>query len=238
MLAKRALMVGAIILLLTGMTACGQGTTQEVGAAVAPVATATAGAKPATGEVVDVTPLTDAELAAQPVGQTDPGGSTEDAAATTEPPPTSMEPGMDATYTDSTYGFSVGHPADFVIIAQPAEQLAALAPRPVAVIRFLNPVTAASDIVELEPADLEVRIFAADPAATLEQWLIANTLLPADGTGSKPFQTARLSGIEVCASTMLAPGCSYYVEGDTWIYQMTPATTTGESMLQTVTIAP
>jgi hypothetical protein len=47
------------------------------------------------------------------------------------------------------------------------------------------------------------------------------------------FQAANVAGVEVCASTMIAPGCSYFVMGNGFIYQLTPATLEGEAMAPT-----
>jgi hypothetical protein len=64
-------------------------------------------------------------------------------------------------------------------------------------------------------------------------------LLPADGTVPlKPFQTANVSGVQVCASTMIAPGCSYFVLGSGWVYQLTPATLEGETMVRSFMLIP
>ena len=110
----------------------------------------------------------------------------------------------------------------------------------------MNPVTASSEIVDLEPADLEIRVYAAGgipvqggASADLDSWLTSNGLLPADGSlQPKPFQTENVSGVEVCASTMIAPGCSYYFTGSGWVYQLTPATLQGEAMVKTFRLIP
>jgi hypothetical protein len=139
------------------------------------------------------------------------------------------KPKMDnepTVYRDSRYQFSLGYPADFVFREQPAEQLTNLEPRPLASFRIMGPATA-------DPADLEVRVFGADQAASLKGWLRSNGLLPAE---LKPFKTAHVSGVEVCSSTMIAPGCSYFVLGDGWIYQLTPASVEGERITRTFTL--
>jgi uncharacterized protein YceK len=147
-------------------------------------------------------------------------------------------PAGSATFSDSTYGFTLVHPADFVVFTATAEQLAQAVPTPVAGYRFMNPQTAASDIVDLEPADLEVRLYAAPAGVSLEQWLMQNGLLPADGSApATPFQVGSVQGVEVCSSTMLAPGCFYFVLDGSWIYQLTPATPEGESMLQSFALS-
>jgi hypothetical protein len=128
-------------------------------------------------------------------------------------------------YRDNTYQFSLSYPADFVVREQPAEQLTGLEPRPLASFRILNTAT--------DPADLEVRVFDADRTASLKGWLRSNGLLLGE---PKPFQTAHVSGVEVCSSTMIAPGCSYFVLGNGWIYQLTSASVEGESIVRTFTL--
>jgi hypothetical protein len=143
------------------------------------------------------------------------------------------------TYTDSTYGFSVSYPDDFVFRTLPAEKLAGLKPKPLASFIIMNPVTASSDIVDLEPADLEIRVYGGGEIEALESWLISNGLLPTDGTVPlQPFQAANVSGIKVCASTMIAPNCSYFVPGKGWVYQLIPVTLEGEAMIDTFMLVP
>jgi hypothetical protein len=75
-------------------------------------------------------------------------------------------------------------------------------------------------------------------ASSLEEWLRSNGLLPVDNTlALEAFQAANVSGVEVCASTMIAPGCSYFVMGNGFIYQLTAATLEGEAMAQTFMLA-
>jgi hypothetical protein len=140
-------------------------------------------------------------------------------------------------YTDNTYAFSVAYPDTFVARMQPAEQLAQFTPMPSAALRVMSPVVAASDLGDREPADLEIRVYKVGQIASLERWLTSNGLLSAGDT-VQPFQAATVSGVEVCASTMLAPGCSYFVLGGGRIYQLTPATQEGEAMMDTFTLLP
>jgi hypothetical protein len=96
----------------------------------------------------------------------------------------------------------------------------------------MNPKIASSDIVDLEPADLEIRVFETGPPTPLESWLTSNHLM---STGDKvqPFDTANISGVQVCASPALAPGCSYFILDNARVYQLTPATQEGEAMIET-----
>jgi hypothetical protein len=142
------------------------------------------------------------------------------------------------TFTDNTYKFSLCYPADFVFRSQPPEKLANLKPKPDASLIIMNPVTAASESVDLEPADLEIRVYSMGQRS-LESWLTSNGLLPASGTITvKTFQAANVAGVELCDSTQTAFGCSYFVLGDGWIYQLTPATVEGETMIDTFMLLP
>ncbi|MBM4467452.1 MAG: hypothetical protein FJ014_18165 [Chloroflexi bacterium] len=239
MLVKRFLnMLCITIVSLLGATACTPDMQSEAGAVVPPSATATASNQVQShgeGVVVDVTPMSDTELAVQSPGQSEPGAGAASGESQAEPEAQGgqPQPGTMVVYADSTFKFSVGYPADFVFHTQPAEKLAQFDPMPAASFIFMNPVTASSDVADLEPADLEIRVYVAGQIASLDSWLTSNGLLPADGTVPlKPFQTANVSGVQVCASTMIAPGCSYFILGNGLVYQLTPATLEGETMVR------
>jgi hypothetical protein len=184
--------------------------------------------------VVDAPQLSEAELENQPPGKSAPGPS-----AGQSRPGQSAPAGGTAVYTDSAYQFAVNHPADFVLRALPADELAQFSPTPDAVFTFMNPVTAASDIAEYEPADLELRVYALNQGATLNDWLVATGLLSIENLALlKPFQAADTTGVELCASTMIAPGCSYFFVGNGRVYRLTPATLDGEAMLNTFRLNP
>ncbi|MBK8049650.1 MAG: hypothetical protein IPK16_22610 [Anaerolineales bacterium] len=187
-----------------------------------------------TGTVVDMTPFADADLAAQPPGRSAAGGASTDPGQV-DPGQTeaggAQPPGPLVAYTDAVFGFGINYPSDYVFRPRAAEYLAQLIPPPVAGFTIMNPVTAASDLGDAEPADLEIRVHPAGGATSLDNWVAANGLL-ADGT-SQPFQTPNAAGLKWCASTMIAPGCSYLFPGNGWIYQLTPATLEGEAMMQT-----
>lgn len=181
--------------------------------------------------VVDGTLLSEEELANQPPGQSDPLGA--DGAT----PPEAAE--LDAVYTNAAYKFEVAHPADFVIREQPADKLAQLTPTPVASFTFMNPVLARSQNVELELADLEIRVFNAGPTATLENRIKSIGVVPEDSIRPlTPFVTSKITGVEVCASSMIFPACSYFFTGSDWVYQLIPVTLEGEAMLDTFDIIP
>lgn len=151
---------------------------------------------------------------------------------------TSSPPGKISIYQDPLYKFSVEYPGEFVFRQISDENLLSLSPKPVASFIIMNPKTATSDAVDLEPADLEIRIYEVNGASSLDAWLkskglLSNTMPP------RPFQTKRnVSGIELCAATLIGPGCSYFFLGNAWIYGLTPATLEGETILHSFTLIP
>ena len=184
--------------------------------------------------VVDAPQLSEAELENQPPGKSAPGPS-----AGQSRPGQSAPAGGTAVFSDGAYQFAVEHPADFVLGALQAEALAEFSPMPDAVFTFMNPVTADSDIVEFEPADLEIRLYTLNQGMTLNDWLIAAGLLSIENLALlKPYQAANATGVELCASTMIAPGCSYFFVGNGRVYRLTPATLEGEAMLNTFRLNP
>lgn len=157
---------------------------------------------------------------------------------TPETPNSTLQPEAMIVYTDPTYPFSLRHPAGFVVRAQPPEKLAQLSPAPTAAWIFMNPSAASSQIADLEPADLEIRVYASRQDAALNDWLTSHSLLPADNSVPlKPFRISNASGVQLCSSTMIAPACSYFVTSGNSIYQFIPATQAGEAMLATVQLA-
>ena len=133
-------------------------------------------------------------------------------------------------YTDTTYQFQLSYPAEFVLRTLPPEKLSQLTPVPVATLRFLRQALASND---LEAADLEIRVYDMGQEASLERWLVAQSLVAAGSNEAKPFQTERAAGTEVCASTMIAPGCSYFFVAQGLVYQLIPASLEGEAMMKT-----
>jgi hypothetical protein len=242
MLARRFLIMSWItIVSLLGASACTPGQGSEAVAVVPSSATETASSLAQSsdkfeGEVVEETPMSESELAVQPTGRTEPGAAAPGAGsqAAPEAQPGQRQPGKMAIYEDSTYKFKVDYPADFVFRTRSPEKVAQLKPLPAASFIILNPGSAASGQSDLEPADLEIRVYVAGQTASLDSWIASNGLLPANSTVQpQPFQTANVSGLKVCGSTMIAPGCFYFVMGGGWIYQLTPASLEGETMVNT-----
>jgi len=148
-----------------------------------------------------------------------------------------MQSGAPIAYSDSTYKFNITYPENFVVGALSAEKLAQLTPTPEVAVTFMNPVTAASDLGDAEPADLEIRFYSAGDEPSLEDWLTSNELIQSGGSASlNPYHAANTDGVRVCAPTMLALGCAYFVMGNGFIYQMTPASIEGEEMAKSFTL--
>ena len=141
------------------------------------------------------------------------------------------------TYVDPIYGFRIHYPRDFVVRPQNVAQLAQSIPAPAASIFFMNPTMAAGDLAEIEPPDLEVRAYEAGTVTSLKSWLDSVGFAGAhNGFVDEPYRKGGIEGIEVCRTTMAAPGCSIFVlHGDT-VYQLTPMTAEGEAMMETLVL--
>lgn len=244
MLPKQAVFMLSILLLsLLGIIACTpaleRGSATSDPAVSEPAAAAQNAPAPATPPVQSNQPVTVATTAPvttttapQPQGQSPAGAAAGDEAVTE--PDEQLSTSTMAAYRDNNYQFSVDYFDNFVLRTPTPDQLAMFEPTPVASFRFLNPVIAASDLGDLEPADLEILVFAMEAEVTLDAWLAtAGLLATAGNVAPPPFQTANVSGVEVCTSTMIFPGCFYFVMGRNWIYRLTPATIEGEQMLET-----
>lgn len=188
-------------------------------------------------------PKSAADGATLPMGQTGSGGASKtegDAADETETEDSSAADQQELTmkqitYTSETYFFQIMHPTNFVIRPQSTEYLTQLEPAPAAALLFLHPDTAASDLGDLELADLELRIHEMGETAELEEWLIANQFLPTDGSISpQSYPMTNVAGVELCSSMLIAPGCSYFVTNGSLIYQLIPASLEGEAVMQTL----
>ncbi len=260
MLAHKFVALLVALLVIAGAAACAPSGGQEIPAvgnveesaalanaadAGAPVDALASGA-PATslttpnGQVVDVTPMSAAELAAQPPGQTEGGPAEADAdeAGQTEPGEAGELPSTAdwVTYADSAFGFSVAHPPAFIVRPADAARLTGLIPTPTASIYFMAPATAESALAGTDAPDLEVRIFETGPVGSLTDWLSSA------GVGADQTQTAKqvgaLPGVEVCVSTMIFPACSVFVAAGSRVYQLRALNLEGEAMMQTFAVAP
>lgn len=137
-------------------------------------------------------------------------------------------------YMDPTYGFNIHYPNGFVVRQQDVSELSQFTPTPLVSTFFMNPAMAAGELAGAEPPDLEVRVYRAEAADSLQAWLVSAGFASSDSIGAaKPFQNANVSGLEVCHSTMIAPGCSVYVLRNGRVYQLTAISKEGEAMIRT-----
>ena len=144
-----------------------------------------------------------------------------------------------STYADPTYGFTIGYPKGFVVRQQDVSKLSQFTPTPLVSTFFMNPTMAAGELAGVEPPDLEVRVYRAQAADSLKTWLVSVGFATSDTiAAAKPFRNAGVSGLEVCHSTMAAPGCSVYVLYNGRVYQLTPISKEGEAMIQTFALLP
>ncbi len=148
------------------------------------------------------------------------------------------EPGLPASitmslYEDPVYRFSIEYPVAFLFRRVSEDRLKGLNPRPVAAFVILRPDMVNAVEEGVESADLEIHIFPLGDSLSLESWLKSNGVLESS------FVRRRVgSGLEICASTLIAPGCSYFFLGQGWVYRLTPATLEGENLVSTFRILP
>ncbi len=178
----------------------------------------------------------------QQTGRSEPGGGEVVAGETGEQTPSRGSPVSSAgwsTYADPTQGFSIGYPKDFVVQSRDVSKLARVTPMLLASILFMNPTMAAGKLAGSEPPDLEVRVYRAEGAASLTSWLVSVGLASSDMvTAGQPFRNASVDGLEVCQSTMIAPGCSVYILRNGRAYQLTSISLEGETMIETFALPP
>lgn len=201
--------------------------------------TGTLATPPAAGQVVEATPLSESELAAQPPGQTE-GGAAQGDDAQTEPGDAGDESAASTetqVYSDGAYGFSLVAPANFVIQAADPARLSGLVPTPDAAVYFMEPGLAESALAGTDAPNLEVRVFETGPVAALSDWLAAAGL-GADQTQTATALGSGLSGVEVCGTTMIVPNCSLFIAGGERVYQLRALDQAGEAMAQSFVVTP
>lgn len=177
------------------------------------------------------------ETAATPAGQqTEPRAA--ETGAETPSPDTPSTPESWLTYSDPMYGFTIGYPNGFVVRQQDVSKLSQFTPTPLVSTFFMNPTMAAGELAGAEPPDLEVRVYRAEAADSLKTWLVSVGFATSDTiAAAKPFRNAGVNGLEVCHSTMIAPGCSVYVLHKGRVYQLTAISKEGEAMIGTFALA-
>ena len=79
-----------------------------------------------------------------------------------------------------------------------------------------------------------MRVYQAGAVDSLKSWLVSVGLASVDsGAVAQPYRNASISGLKVCQSTMIAPGCSVYVLRSGRVYQLTPISLEGDAMIET-----
>jgi len=250
----RAVLVMLVAFAVVGCSPSGgePSAAESAGGAVNPIASNSAAATDATaspgalapagqGQAVDVTPMSEAELAAQPTGQApggtgDDGSGSEDGGQAGPDVPEASNPAGWVVYTDATHGYSVAHPTDFIVREADPARLAGLVPLPAASVYFMNPTTAESALAGTDAPDLEVRIHETGAVASVTDWLAAAGV----GTDQMVSSTTlnALPGAQVCASTMIVPQCSTFVAGNDRVYQLRALNQEGEMMAQSFSLVP
>jgi hypothetical protein len=188
------------------------------------------------GNMVEATPRSESERAAQPQGQSELGAGesvTGDTGQQTPSPAPPVPPAGWVTYINSAAGFSITYPKGFVVQPQDVSKFAQFTPTPVTSIFFMNPTMAAGALAGIEPPDLEVRVYRAGAADSLRSWLVSAGFASVGSSAVQPYQNASVSGLEVCQATLIAPGCSVYVLHSGRVYQLTPMSREGEAMSET-----
>jgi hypothetical protein len=176
--------------------------------------------------------MSEAELANQPQGQSEPGAG--ETGEQIPSPSLPVRPAGWTAYVDPTHGFRINYPNGFVVQPQDISKLAHFTPTPVASIFFMNPTMAAGDLAGIEPPDLEVRVYQAGAVDSLESWLVSVGFASASsGVFVRPYRNASVSGLKVCQSTLIAPSCAVYVLHSGRVYQLTPISLEGEAMIET-----
>jgi hypothetical protein len=98
----------------------------------------------------------------------------------------------------------------------------------------MNPIMAAGDLAGIEPPDLEVRVYQVGVVNSLRSWLLSVEFISTDNSAvPQTYRNSNVTGLKVCQSTMLAPGCSVYVLQGNYVYQLTPISVEGEKIMDT-----
>lgn len=142
------------------------------------------------------------------------------------------------TYTDTTYNFSISVPPDFVVDQLSQTDLVAHTPTPLAATEFVDSDTMQSDVADLAPPNLLIRVFANETQEPIEEWLTNRGLLDHEaGWYTEPFEGLYTSGISVYSPSFMAPGWFVYVTDQSYVYQLTALGTDAELMLNTFSVS-
>jgi hypothetical protein len=124
-------------------------------------------------------------------------------------------------HTDSTYGFAVGYPKDYVILKE------AVLPTPtqppmVQRVRFQRKEVAAGQFADLEPPMFTIHVFTRSSGRSLRDWLDSFGLLPPSSEISAVRLEGASEGLRVDLRQQLAPNKFVYFATDTYVYGLIP----------------
>jgi hypothetical protein len=132
------------------------------------------------------------------------------------------------------HGFRLEYPRGFVARSQDISKLGRFSTGLLASFYVMNPTMAAGDLAGIEPPDLEIRVYSARAAQSLEDWLRSVEFVSVQqGAVGERYRIGGIDGLRICQSTMIAPGCSIFVLRQGSVYQMTAASLEGEAILDT-----
>lgn len=137
-------------------------------------------------------------------------------------------------YVDPKKQFQLSYPDDFVVRERNSDELLKFAPAPKRAVYFMNPHMASGQLSGIEPADLELKIYRMNQShSSLKHELKDLGVVPEmNGAVIKSFRTKHINGLEVCATTMVTPGCSIYTLHTHFIFQLTPGSQAGQIMME------
>ncbi len=138
-----------------------------------------------------------------------------------------------STYNDPQFGFSVGMPANIVVVEGKAQVL----PVPLAQVYFMDEALANSELADMEPPQLAIRVYDNAAGKTVEQWLNDEGILTARFGGQRatvePYAIGDLQGVRVTSMLMLAPNSAVFLADEGVIYELQPLGLVGEQMMAT-----
>jgi hypothetical protein len=124
-------------------------------------------------------------------------------------------------HTDSTYGFAVGYPKDYVILKEAALP-APTQPPAVHRVRFQQKDIAAGQFAGLEPPRFSIHVFTRSSGRSLRDWLDSFGLLPPGSEISAVWLAGASEGLRVALRQQLAPNEFVYFATDKYVYGLTP----------------
>ena len=124
-------------------------------------------------------------------------------------------------HTDSTYGFAVGYPKDYVILKEAALPTPTQPPM-VQRVRFQQKEIAAGQFTDLEPPMFTIHVFTRSSGRSLRDWLDSFGLLPPGSEITAVRLAGASEGLRVALRQQLAPNEFVYFATDTYVYGLIP----------------